>query len=90
MIKENFEKAVNMRLAFVKNGTFFITPNEDCKYCSYKDICRKSHTPTLMRAKYYPQARELEKLTQDTLSAASKKKKSTEEKPKKRKTDANK
>ncbi len=87
-----FEKAINLRLDLAKNGTFFITPNDNaCKYCSYGDICRKNHTPSLMRARYTPKAKELINLAQIALNLSdTKKNDSKDNKPNKRKTNAEK
>ena len=62
-IKHLFHTAVNFRLDLLKEGIFLITPSEDnCKYCPYEDICRKGHTPSLIRAKTSQQAKILKNI----------------------------
>ena len=55
--KETFWTLVDFLKSLIKEGLFFITPNNQaCQYCVYADICRKNHAPSQRRAAFSRQA----------------------------------
>lgn len=59
--KEKFFEIIYYLKSLIEEGFFVITPNEEetCKYCSFKDICRKNHSATERRASLSAQAGKL-------------------------------
>lgn len=49
---------------WIKEGTFFITPSKNCKYCPYSPLCRKDSFKPLLRAQKSTQLASLEEARQ--------------------------
>jgi ATP-dependent helicase/DNAse subunit B len=48
--RPEFEAHLKSYLQRIADGEFLIRPSDDCKYCDFRSVCRKSHQPTRVRA----------------------------------------
>ena len=55
---------MTLLMDLLRQGAFFINPNDHCQYCLYASICHKDAYRALLRAKHAPQARALEEAKQ--------------------------
>lgn len=59
--KDRFEELLSFLHELILQGTFPLRENDNCKDCSYKDICRKYHLQTVKRARKSKYVKELRK-----------------------------
>ncbi|ACC98837.1 ATP-dependent nuclease subunit B-like protein [Elusimicrobium minutum Pei191] len=66
LIKDKFDNFIKLLTGFIKHGKFFINEGENnCKYCTFANVCRKGSAASLMRSRSSDFYKELEGFKDD-------------------------
>lgn len=63
-VKPRADAFLTLLAGFIKGGSFFVNPTQDCQYCPYGAVCRKDAFTSLMRARHSPEFKRLQEARQ--------------------------